>query len=78
MWSIVDTWSVGRSVPTYVRLGSELTATLILEGLQALSGRCHFRTLRTQAVTVMHTSSTVPIATPAMIPAMVLSARSTS
>ena len=45
---------------------------------QALSGRFHFRTLRTQAATRMHTSSTVPIATPAMMPAMVLSARSTS
>ena len=41
-------------------------------------GRFHFRTLRTQAVTVMHTSSTVPIATPAMMPAMVRSARSAS
>ena len=38
----------------------------------------YFRTLRTQAVTVMHASSTVPIATPAIMPAMVLSARNTS
>ena len=39
---------------------------------------CNFRTLRTHTVTVMHTSSTVPIATPAMMPAKVLSARSAS
>ena len=78
---ILCTRSVGRSIstlkPYYVRLRSELAATPI-EGLQALSGRFHLRTLRTQAATRMHTSSTVPIATPAMMPAMVLSAWSTS
>ena len=36
----------------------------------------HARALRTQATTAMHTSSTVPIATPAMMAAMVWSARS--
>ena len=40
--------------------------------------RVHLRALRTQAATKMLTSSTVPIAAPAMMPAKVLSARSTS
>ena len=38
----------------------------------------HLRALRTKATTAMLTSSTVPIATPAMMAAKVLSARSTS
>ena len=43
-----------------------------------LLGRVHLRALRTKATTAMLTSSTVPIATPAMMAAKVLSARSTS
>ena len=49
-----------------------------IEAPSKLLGRVHLRALRTKATTAMLTSSTVPIATPAMMAAKVLSARSTS